>query len=216
MDSDSWTRLFTSSRRYQSRSDIHNLGEEHDCEEEPKPEFLCPFCAEDFDIVGLCCHIDEEHAVEAKNGICPVCAKRIGMELVGHITQQHGNILKVQRKRRFHRGGSSALSILRRELREGSLQSMLRGSSRLVSSSTTDPDPLLSSFIHNTPSANEIPDVQPLSSIEQSSKQESTLENSSGRNVQESPLSVKDQEEKARKSEFVQGLLLSTFLEDDV
>lgn len=58
---------------------------------------------------------------------------------------------------------------------------MLRGSSRLVSSSTTDPDPLLSSFIHNTPSANEIPDVQPLSSIEQSSKQESTLENSSGR-----------------------------------
>lgn len=33
------------------------------------------------------------------------------------------------------------------------------------------------------------------------------------RNVQSSPLSVKDQEEKARRSEFVQGLLLSTVFE---
>ncbi|PHU29999.1 Protein DEHYDRATION-INDUCED 19 -like protein 3, partial [Capsicum chinense] len=184
MDSDSWTRLFTSSRRYQSRSDIYNLGEEYNCEEESRPEFLCPFCAEDFDIVGLCCHIDEEHAVEAKNGICPVCAKRVGMDLVGHITQQHGNILKVQRKRRFRRGGTSALSSLRRELREGNLQSIIGGSSRLVSSSTTDPDPLLSSFIHSTPLANEINYVQPLSSITQSSKEDSTLENTSERNVQ--------------------------------
>ncbi|KAM3338149.1 protein DEHYDRATION-INDUCED 19 4 [Capsicum galapagoense] len=217
MDSDSWTRLFTSSRRYQSRSDIYNLGEEYNCEEESRPEFLCPFCAEDFDIVGLCCHIDEEHAVEAKNGICPVCAKRVGMDLVGHITQQHGNILKVQRKRRFRRGGTSALSSLRRELREGNLQSIIGGSSRLVSSSTTDPDPLLSSFIHSTPLANEINYVQPLSSITQSSKEDSTLENTSERNVQlqQSPLSDKDHEEKARKSEFVQGLLLFTFLEED-
>jgi hypothetical protein len=23
-----------------------------------------------FDIVGLCCHIDEEHPMEAKNGVC--------------------------------------------------------------------------------------------------------------------------------------------------
>lgn len=35
------------------------------------------------------------------------------------------------------------------------------------------------------------------------------------RNLQPSPLSEEDQEEKARKSKFVQGLLLSTFLEDD-
>lgn len=50
-------------------AEIRNIGEEYDCEEESRPEFLCPFCAEDFDIVGLCCHIDEEHAVEAKNGV---------------------------------------------------------------------------------------------------------------------------------------------------
>ena len=38
-------------------------------EDDLKSEFICPFCAEVFDIVGLCCHIDEEHPVEAKNGV---------------------------------------------------------------------------------------------------------------------------------------------------
>jgi hypothetical protein len=31
--------------------------------------YNCPFCGEDFDFVGLCCHIDDEHAVEAKRGV---------------------------------------------------------------------------------------------------------------------------------------------------
>jgi hypothetical protein len=31
--------------------------------------YNCPFCGEDFDFVGLCCHIDDEHAVEAKTGV---------------------------------------------------------------------------------------------------------------------------------------------------
>lgn len=44
--------------------------DETDGDDELKAEFLCPFCAEDFDVVGLCCHIDEEHPVEAKNGVC--------------------------------------------------------------------------------------------------------------------------------------------------
>ena len=43
--------------------------EDIDGEDESRPEFLCPFCAEDFDVVGLCCHIDEEHSIEAKNGV---------------------------------------------------------------------------------------------------------------------------------------------------
>ena len=38
-------------------------------DEESKAEFLCPFCAEDYDVVGLCIHIDEEHPVEVKNGV---------------------------------------------------------------------------------------------------------------------------------------------------
>lgn len=43
--------------------------EETDRDDDLRAEFLCPFCAEDFDVVGLCCHIDEEHPVEAKNGV---------------------------------------------------------------------------------------------------------------------------------------------------
>lgn len=39
-------------------------------EENSRAEFLCPFCAEDFDIVGLYCHVDEEHPVEVKNAVC--------------------------------------------------------------------------------------------------------------------------------------------------
>ncbi|GJN14149.1 hypothetical protein PR202_gb00934 [Eleusine coracana subsp. coracana] len=31
--------------------------------------YNCPFCGEDFDFVGLCCHIDDEHAVEANTGV---------------------------------------------------------------------------------------------------------------------------------------------------
>ncbi|KAM0864554.1 hypothetical protein ACQ4PT_043842 [Festuca glaucescens] len=31
--------------------------------------YNCPFCGEGFDFVGLCCHIDDEHAVEAKRGL---------------------------------------------------------------------------------------------------------------------------------------------------
>ncbi|KAF3509638.1 hypothetical protein F2Q69_00004298 [Brassica cretica] len=34
-----------------------------------KSEFFYPFCADVFDTVELCCHIDEEHPVKAKNGM---------------------------------------------------------------------------------------------------------------------------------------------------
>lgn len=54
----------------------------------------------------------------------------------------------MQRKRKSRKGGShSTLSLLKRELREGTLQSLLGNSSCIVSSSTAAPDPLLSSFI---------------------------------------------------------------------
>ncbi|KAF5738744.1 drought-responsive family protein [Tripterygium wilfordii] len=205
----------TSSRRYQSRSDLLYGGhDEIEVDEDSRLEFLCPFCAEDFDIVGLCCHIDEDHPIEAKNGVCPVCAKRVGMNLVGHITMQHGSFLKVQRKRRLRKGGSnSSFSMLRKELREGNLQSLLSGTSCIISSSNTEPDPLLSSFIFN-PAVDEPVIVEPLPSYEASSVQETSEVEFLDRKVQAPPLSDKDQEEKARKSEFVQGLLLSTMLDD--
>ena len=32
-------------------------------------ELACPFCGEEFDGVGLCLHIDDEHPVETKAGV---------------------------------------------------------------------------------------------------------------------------------------------------
>jgi len=43
--------------------------EEIDGDDDIREEFPCPFCSEYFDIVGLCCHIDDEHTMESKNGV---------------------------------------------------------------------------------------------------------------------------------------------------
>ncbi|KAI8007112.1 hypothetical protein LOK49_LG07G02687 [Camellia lanceoleosa] len=59
MDSDSWTtRLLAASRRYQSRS--VQLTEE--------VMLMVMMSRGRSFFVGLCCHIDEAHPVEAKNG----------------------------------------------------------------------------------------------------------------------------------------------------
>ncbi|KAJ4839497.1 hypothetical protein Tsubulata_027901 [Turnera subulata] len=218
MDADSWSaRLSSASKRYQSalqsRSDFFMGFEEFDGDDDIREEFPCPFCSEYFDIVGLCCHIDDEHPVEAKNGVCPVCAMRVGVDMVAHITLQHGNIFKMQRKRKSRRGGPhSTLSLLRKELREGNLQSLFGGSSCIVSSSNAAPDPLLSSFI--LPMADDFISSHPSTSTETSSAKKSSNENVSERNTKSPPLSVKDKEEKTKRSAFVQELLLSTILDD--
>ncbi|KAJ0249641.1 Protein DEHYDRATION-INDUCED 19 4 [Hirschfeldia incana] len=220
MDSNSWINCpsvfssSSSSRRCQSRSDLYIGGgyEDLEGEDDLKSEFICPFCAEVFDIVGLCCHIDEEHPVEVKNGVCPVCSKRVGLDIVGHITTQHANFFKVQRRRRLRKGGgySSAYLALKKELREANLQSLLGGSSSSFTSSTNiDSDPLLSSFMFSSPSSKSATPVVEGTSATKLSHKESVK-----RDIQEAPLSSEDQE-KAKKSEFVRGLFLSTMLGDD-
>ncbi|KAJ7973300.1 Protein DEHYDRATION-INDUCED 19 like [Quillaja saponaria] len=221
MDADfPWSaRLSSASNRYQSalqsRSDKFMGFEEIDGVDDIREEFPCPFCTEYFDIVGLCCHIDEEHPVDAKNGVCPVCSMRVGVDMVAHITLQHGSIFKMQRKRKSRKSGShSTLSLLRKELREGNLLSLFGGSSCVVSSSNAAPDPLLSSFI--LPIADEFLSVEPHFSTEIWSAKKASDDNVLGRDVQSSALSVKDQEEKAKKTEFVHGVLLSTIFDDNL
>lgn len=216
---DPWcTRLpsSSSSRRYQLRSEAYLGGDDFDVEDEQKQEFSCPFCADEFDIVGLFIHIDEEHQVEVKHGICPVCAKKVGMDMVRHITMQHGSILKVQRKRRLRKGiPNSMFNILRKELREGNRQSLFGGSSFLLSSSNPDTDPLLSSLIYSSSSIEELGKEEPHPSKTETSPPQHVLEN----NVESGGhplLSKEDHEEKSKKSEFVQALLLSTMFRDDI
>ncbi|XP_042002365.1 protein DEHYDRATION-INDUCED 19 homolog 3-like isoform X1 [Salvia splendens] len=225
MDANSWaTRLSSASKRYQSalqsRSGLKWDGfdaemlmgfEEIDMDDDIREEYPCPFCSDYFDIVGLCCHIDDEHPIEAKNGVCPICSMRVGVDMVAHITLQHGNIFKMQRKRKSRKSGShSTLSLLRRELREGNLQSLFGGSSCIVSSSNAAPDPLLSSFI--LPMVEDYESVPSHSSAETTTAKKSTTESTSERKL---PMSVKDQEEKTKRSDFVQGLLLSVMFDDN-
>lgn len=217
--SDPWiSRLSSSSsaRRYQLRSEAYLGGDDFDVEDEYKQEFSCPFCAEEFDIVGLYIHIEEEHQVELKQGICPVCAKRVGMDMVSHITMQHGNILKIQRKRRLRKGiPNSMFNILRKELRDGNRQSLFGGSSFMLSSSNPDADPLLSSFIYSSSSAQEVGKEAPPPPAKETLLPQPVVE-SSLECAQHSLLSKEDHEEKSKKCEFVQGLLLSTIFDDDL
>ncbi|MBA0585394.1 hypothetical protein Gorai_016174 [Gossypium raimondii] len=175
--------------------------------------------------------------------VCPVCAKRVGMDIVSHITMQHGNFLKisfflcysltgfyVQRKRRLRKGGSNlTFSMLRKELRDGNLHALLGGSSCIVSPSSVEADPLLSSFMFNPPTADEPLSLQSLSIAESSADKESTDKESlerigfkfltlvyRDRKPQQSQLSDQEHEEKARRCEFVQGLLMSTILNENL
>lgn len=214
-----WTpsRLSTSSRRYLSRSEIYLGGDAvTEMEDDRKQEFLCPFCAEEFDIVGLCCHVDEDHPIELKQGVCPVCAKRVGMDMVSHLTTQHGNILKVQCRRRHRRGGpSSIFSMLKKEMRDTNRQSLFGGHSHAFPSSNPDPDPFLSSLLFSSPIVEAPVGVEANDSDESKLADLSTNENIVIRAGQ-LQLSEKDQKEKARKCEFIRGLLLSTIFDDDI
>lgn len=88
----------------------------------------------------------------------------------------------VQRKRRYRKSGSNlTFSMLKKELRDGNLQSLLRASQSLVSSSNAEPDPLLSSFMYNRPVLDEPASVKPHLSLEASSIKDSSLEDSSER-----------------------------------
>ncbi|KAG7024007.1 Protein DEHYDRATION-INDUCED 19-like 3, partial [Cucurbita argyrosperma subsp. argyrosperma] len=230
MDAESWTaRLSSASKRYQSallsRSGLGMfMGfEELEGDDDIREEFPCPFCSEFFDIVGLCCHIDEEHPIEARNGVCPVCDMRVGVDMVAHISLQHGNIFKISFYLSYcftfmlfisgwcvhlalcvHKGGShSTLSLLRKELQEGNLQSLFGGSSCLFTSNAA-PDPLLSSFI--LPMADDYGSVQPHLSVESNSMKCNSQDKSLERSIPSSPLSVQDEEEKRKRCAFVQGL----------
>ncbi|KAL0685911.1 hypothetical protein Bca4012_052759 [Brassica carinata] len=218
MDSDSWSdRLASASRRYQldflSRSDNFLGFEEAEGEEEFREEYACPFCSDYFDIVSLCCHIDENHPMDTINGVCPVCAVKVSSDMVAHITLQHANMRKSTRRG----GAQSMLSILKREFPDGNFQSLFEGSSRVVvppSSSSTAADPLLSSFI--SPMADGL-FISESSSAKKTSNQsfpERYLLHSSS--VEKKSLSAEDHREKLKQSEFVQGIFSSMILDDDL
>ncbi|KAL5791886.1 hypothetical protein ACOSP7_000480 [Xanthoceras sorbifolium] len=246
MDYDTYFGLSTSSRNYQStlksQFDICiDFEDIEDDDEELKGDYFCPFCAEDFDLVGLCCHIEEEHPIEAKSGICPFCAVKVGIDLFGHIAAQHGNNSNIsfssfsldleivapsslkalnsltrdysRHRLKLHKGEPhSTISSLRKELHNGHFQSLLSRSSSSVSSSKMAPDPLLS-FVYNM--ASDASESVYSDSTRERAEEKSSYEKASETNVHLSSLPDKDRPEKAKRCEFVQGLMMSTIFDDD-
>ncbi|EXB95721.1 hypothetical protein L484_007471 [Morus notabilis] len=169
-----------------SHSDFYIEFEDFDGDDEDlRLDFPCPFCSEDFDLVGLCCHLDEEHPSEAKSG----------------------HNLKP------HKGECLALSFSRKELQDEHFRSIFGGSPSPVSTSKMALDPLLS-FLHKAPTSEKSDDLQSISSAEVVLEEKTSEEASLEGNSRPPPLSDKDQEEKAERCKFVQGLLWSTFLDD--
>uniref|UniRef100_A0A0E0HDA1 Protein dehydration-induced 19 C-terminal domain-containing protein n=1 Tax=Oryza nivara TaxID=4536 RepID=A0A0E0HDA1_ORYNI len=178
---DAWGRSSSSSssaaaaaRRLQARYDLYMGFNDADAAGVEEVEargggeaYNCPFCGEDFDFVAFCCHVDDEHAVEAKSG----------------------------------------------DLRDGSLQSFLGGSSYVSNPPAAAPDPFLSSLICSLPVAEPSKDLHSDSSdnnfLLNKFPDDKTAERA------EPSLSEKDQKERAQRSKFVRGLVLSTIFEDD-
>ncbi|KAA8519749.1 hypothetical protein F0562_014005 [Nyssa sinensis] len=170
MDSHFWTsrlaaakRQFTlqqQQHRHHHNSHIDRLNiDDFEVEDEVRPEFPCPYCYEDFDIVSLCSHLEDEHSCESKVTGCPICSVKAVSDMLSHITLQHGNLFKLQRCRRLHRvaiPNSQALSLLGRDLREAHLQALLGGGgyrSDNMNSSNPVSDPFLSSLVFNFPTS---------------------------------------------------------------
>ncbi|KAB5527407.1 hypothetical protein DKX38_021254 [Salix brachista] len=214
MEDDTWSYgLSTSSRSYQSALkslsdlfiDFEDIEEEDD-DDDLRTEYPCPYCTDYYDLVELCFHIDEEHYLEAKSGVCPVCLNK---DMPAPLTRNYS----LQKLKLGKVDSHSNYSSLKKELEDGYLQSLLSGSSSVVSSSNLAPDPLLS-FLCNVSPVEKHESIQPSCSskatIEEKSSDEKLLE----RNDHLSPLSDEEHMEKAKRSEFVQGLLLSTIFDD--
>ncbi|KMZ64776.1 hypothetical protein ZOSMA_34G00540 [Zostera marina] len=221
-----WSRVTSSSRHrhhqsglHPSQFDMYREFEDMDFGDDDfsQAEYSCPFCADDFDAVGLCCHIDEDHPVEVKNGVCPICSSRIGTgtDFAAHITLQHGSFFRIPRKRKPGRGslGSYSAFSLKKEPKEPHIHALFGGSTYTAAGlppSSSIPDPLLSSFIYNPPPMDLAKDVVKPEKLDDD-------DNLSGQNIDKQmvessrpSLSDKDKKEKAQRSEFFQELLWST------
>ncbi|XP_011007806.1 PREDICTED: protein DEHYDRATION-INDUCED 19 homolog 6-like [Populus euphratica] len=223
MEDDTWSFGLSTSSSRSHQSVLKSLSdlcidfeeiEEEDDDDDLRTEYQCPYCTDDFDLVELCFHVDVEHYLEAKSGVCPVCFTKVGVDMVDHITTEHRTIYKSLQKLKLRKGESHSNStFLKKELEDGYWQALFSGSSSVVSSSNLAPDPLLS-FLCNVPPAEKNESAQPSLSntvtVEEKNSDMKLLE----RNDLLSPLSDEEHMEKARRSECVQGLLLSTIFDD--
>ncbi|KAF3334554.1 protein DEHYDRATION-INDUCED 19 2-like protein [Carex littledalei] len=218
MDSDSWNHLSSSStsrRSIRPPFDMYLGYEEADLEQEEfKLDIIpCPFCGLEMDTMDLCFHIDDEHPVQAKNGICPICVARVGMDIVGHIRR---------RSRRSNLYGSySTISLARKDLRDINIREVDSLQSLIGNGSSARPDPLLSSFVSKLLPPAPVDDTNDASisvqdvhgQLNRDDVAQISLEDKHLQSTQ--PLVPKeDLEERTQRARFVQELVLSTIADD--
>lgn len=217
---DTYERLTAETRRRGTRfdaliglEDLEGSDEDDDGEERAvgvglADEMPCPFCGEELDAVGLLCHMDDEHHAEANAGVCPICTDKVDMNLVGHMSSQHRGFLKDKWRNQQGSSGSrySRLALLKKDLHE-----RISGSSRAVPISTV-PDPLLSSFVGNL-FKEDLPKDVKKEALNEAEVGSDNLEQRAAESVDE-PLLPEVKEERTRRSQFVQGLVLSLIFDD--
>ncbi|CAN1859035.1 Protein DEHYDRATION-INDUCED 19 homolog 5 [Linum perenne] len=221
MEDDKWSigRLSSASSRSYQQQDHKFLSDlcidfEEDADDYLMADYPCPYCEEDFDLVELCCHIDDEHPYEPSSEMCPVCGLTVTMDMVGHITSQHGDMFKSLQKLK-RRKGDSRSSLKKEEAEDDYWSSLFSRFSAPVFAPTND-DPLLS-FIQNMPSLDKDENSEPLLETRlDAAMEQSEDKQQSASAVTAPPLSDKELTEKTNRSQFVQGLLLSTIFNDDL
>ncbi|AEE27466.1 Protein dehydration-induced 19 C-terminal [Arabidopsis thaliana x Arabidopsis arenosa] len=216
MEDDMWCVSSSgSSRSYRSETaakyqsgPYQDLEEFEEVDDDIAVEYPCPFCASDYDLVELCHHIDEEHRHEANNGICPVCSKRVKMHMVDHITSHHRDVLKSEQKEMSYREDP----YLSDKYLQPHLDELPPSMNHHQHPSKHVSDQFLS-FINNSALPNQTKLVLPDSSVEDKNPIKDSSAAKEG--TSSCPLSDSDKLEKAKKCEFVQGLLSSAMFDDE-
>ncbi|KAG9145755.1 hypothetical protein Leryth_011192 [Lithospermum erythrorhizon] len=173
-------------------------------------EMGCPYCVENFDILGLCCHIDDQHYKEAKSGICPICDKTLDTNMTVHIIAQHESMLRALRKVNVRSGGThTGISRLKKEDYICSHRTV----SPPVGSCNLSPDPLFLSFAKTPSPAYKPESLQPKSPSKTTSSRKTSNCDPIVRSIEPSSLTKKSQD-KVQVREFVSDLLFSTIFYD--
>ncbi|KAK7246465.1 hypothetical protein RIF29_41333 [Crotalaria pallida] len=228
MDSDFWTSRVAAAKRqfvlrhHHQTSHSDRLGmEDFDVEDDGRLDLPCPYCYEDFDIVSLCSHLEDQHSCESKVMICPICTVKVSHDMLNHITLQHGRLFKISflLLRRVAIPNSQALSLLGRDLREAHLQVLLGGGYRTNNASVPNvvTDPFLSSLILNFPSEETISKSEVTNAEDSSAKKIAPVH--IWKSSFDPSLSIEEREKRmkqaAGRSGFMQDLFLSTMLGGD-
>ncbi|XP_062203971.1 protein DEHYDRATION-INDUCED 19 homolog 2-like [Phragmites australis] len=192
MNMEAYERLTAETRRRGSCFDaLIGLEEVEGSDEEEEAgavdDMPCPLCGEEFDSVELFCHMDDEHPEETKAGD------------------------KWRNRRSSYRSHSSTLALLKKDLREKNLQPLYGGSSRAAPMSTV-PDPLLSSFVGHFVEV-DLPKDAPQEPLDETNVGSDSMEQKAAESAEE-PLLPEVKEERTRRSQFVQGLVLSLMFDD--